>query len=201
MISRSVLLLWAMLFIPLADAANADAPDPAAAPVQTLTAALLKSMQAGRTLSMNDRYRALAPAVEQVFALPLMARLAVGPVWASFSSAQQAGLVAAFSRFTIANYAHNFDDFSGQRFEIDAAVASRGEDKIVRSRLIPAHDTPVELLYRMRDVDGAWKVIDVDANGVSELALRRTDFAAAIAAGGAPVLIAHLNKVSDDLLK
>jgi len=57
------------------------------------------------------------------------------------------------------------------------------------------------LLYRMREVDGAWKVIDVYSDGVSELTLRRDDFGAAIAAGGALALIAHLHKVSDDLLK
>jgi phospholipid transport system substrate-binding protein len=53
----------------------------------------------------------------------------------------------------------------------------------------------------MREVDGIWKIIDVNSDGVSELSLRRSDFAAAIASGGAPVLIAHLNKVSDSLMK
>jgi len=50
-------------------------------------------------------------------------------------------------------------------------------------------------------VEGTWKILDVYSNGVSELALRRSDFAAAIASGGAPVLIAHLNKASDGLMK
>jgi len=50
-------------------------------------------------------------------------------------------------------------------------------------------------------VDGAWKIIDVYTEGISALALRRSDFASAIASGGAPTLIAHLNKVSDDLMK
>jgi ABC-type transporter MlaC component len=53
----------------------------------------------------------------------------------------------------------------------------------------------------MHEVDGIWKIVDVYANGVSELALRRSDFAAALASGGAPVLIAHLNKGSDGLMK
>ena len=109
-------------------------------------------------------------------------------------------LIAAFSRFTIANYAHNFRDFSGQKFEVDDVV-SRGEDKIVRTRIIPAHDTPTNLLYRMREVDGLWRVIDVYSDGISELTLRRDDFVAVIAAGGAPALIAHLHRVSDDLMK
>jgi phospholipid transport system substrate-binding protein len=110
-------------------------------------------------------------------------------------------VIAAFTRFTTANYAANFRNSDGQKFQIDDNVVSRGEDRIVRTQIIPAHDTPVNLLYRMREVDGSWKILDVYSNGVSELVLRRSDFAAVIASGGAPALIAHLNKVSDDLPK
>jgi phospholipid transport system substrate-binding protein len=169
--------------------------------VQTLTTALLKSMRAGAAESKTQRYRNLEPVIEQVFALPLVTRLSVGPEWASFSPDQQAQLIAAFTRFTVANYAHDFRDFDGEKFEIDDNVSNRGADKIVRTRVIPAHDTPVSLLYRMREVDGTWKIVDVISDGVSELALRRSDFAAAIAAGGAPTLIAYLNKASDGLMK
>jgi len=201
MTAKFVMLLCAVLLMPVADAAYAAAGDPAAAQVQTLTDSLLKSMRAGSAESMTERYRNLEPVIEQTFALPLVTRLAVGPDWANFSPEQQNAVIAAFTRFTVANYAHNFRDFDGQKFEIDGNVLTRGADKIVRSRVIPRNDTPVSLLYRMHEVDGSWKIIDVYSNGVSELALRRTDFAAALAAGGAPVLIAHLNKASDGLMK
>jgi phospholipid transport system substrate-binding protein len=195
------ILLCAMLFTTAANSAHAAVNDPAAMPVQTLNDSLLKSMRAGAAESVSDRYRHLEPVIEQVFALPLVTRLSVGPQWTTFSPDQQTQLITAFTRYTVANYARNFRDFDGQRFDIDDNVSSRGADKIVHTRLIPAHDTPVSLLYRMQEVDGVWKIIDVISEGVSQLALRRTDFAAAIAAGGAPTLIAHLNKVSDDLLK
>ena len=198
MTPKFVMLLCMLLLVPVADPAYAGVSDPAASQVQTLTASLLQSMQAGPAEPMTERYRRLEPVIHQVIGLRLMTRLAVGPDWTNFSPEQQNALIAAFSRFTIATYAHNFRDFSGQKFEIDDVV-SRGEDKIVRTRIIPAHDTPTNLLYRMREVDGAWKVIDVYSDGISELTLRRDD--AAIAAGGAPALIAHLHKVSDDLMK
>jgi len=201
MTAKFVMLLCAVLLMPVADAAYGAASDPAAVQVQTLTDALLKSMRAGAAESMTERYRTLEPVIEQTFALPLVARLAVGPDWANFSPEQQNAVIAAFTRFTVANYAHNFREFDGQKFETDDNVLTRGADKIVRTRLIPRNDTPVSLLYRMHEVDGSWKVLDVYSNGVSELALRRTDFAAALAAGGAPVLIAHLNKASDGLMK
>jgi phospholipid transport system substrate-binding protein len=196
-----VTLLIAVLLAPLTDSAQAAASDPAAIQVQTLTDALLKSMRAGSAQSMAERYRSLEPVIEQTFALPLVTRLAVGPDWANFSPDQQKAVIAAFTRFTVANYAHNFHDFDGQKFEIDDNVSTRGTDKIVHTRVIPRNDTPATLLYRMHEVDGTWRIIDVYSNGVSELALRRSDFAAALASGGAPVLIDHLNKASEILMK
>ncbi len=194
-------LLCAALQMAVAASAFAAASDPAAVQVQALSNSLLKSMRAGPALSMTERFRDLEPVIEQVFALPLVTRLSVGPDWASFSPQQQKALIAAFTRFTVANYAHNFHDFDGQRFEIDANVLSRGADKIVRTQVLSPHDSPVSLLYRMREVDGSWRVIDVIANGVSALVLHRSDFDAAIAAGGASELIAYLNRASDDLMK
>jgi phospholipid transport system substrate-binding protein len=199
--ARCAALLCAVFLVSVAGSAPAEAVDPAVSQVQTLTAALLRSMHAGAAESMAERYRNLEPVIEQVFALPLTTRLSVGPDWTSFSADQQQQLIAAFTRFTVANYAYNFRDFDGQKFEIDDKVLTRGADRIVQTRIVPAHDTPVSLMYRMHEVDGIWKVIDVYSNGVSELVLHRTDFDAALAAGGAPALLAHLKKVSDDLMK
>jgi phospholipid transport system substrate-binding protein len=201
MTSKRAIVLCAGVFVCWLAGSVQAASEPAAAPVQTLTAALLQSMKAGSALSMTERYRQLEPVIEQVFALPIVTRLAVGPEWASFSADQQKALITAFTRFTVANYASNFHSFDGQKFEMEDNVLSRGADKIVRTHVIPAHDSPVSLLYRTREVDGSWRIIDVYSDGVSSLALRRTDFAAAIAAGGAPELLAYLNRTSDNLMK
>ena len=200
MTRKLAILLCAVLVLAVNLARAADS-DPAATQVQTLTASLLKSMQAASAVSMTERYRDLEPVIEQVFALPLVTRLSVGPEWANFSPDQQQALIAAFSRYTVANYAHNFRNFDGQKFEIDDAVVSRGQDKIVRTRIVQPPDSPVSMLYRMHEVDGTWKIIDVYTDGVSALALHRSDFASAIASGGAPTLIAFLNKASDGLIK
>lgn len=180
---------------------GATTVDPAVYQVRALTASLLKSMRAGATESMAERYRDLQPVVAKAFALPLVARLSVGPEWTKFTPGQKEAVVAAFSRFTVANYAHNFRSFDGQKFVVDENVLHRGPEEVVRQHLIPLDESPADLLYLMEDVNGGWKIVDVYYNGISQLALHRADFAGAIGAGGAPLLIAHLNKVSDDLLK
>jgi phospholipid transport system substrate-binding protein len=198
---KYAIVLCAAIVLAGADSARAADSDPAVTQVQTLTASLLKSMQPGSAVSMTERNRELEPVIQQVFALPLVTRLSVGPEWANFSPDQQQTLIAAFSRYTVANYAHNFRTFDGQKFEIDDVVMSRGQDKIVRTRIVHRPDPPVSMLYRMHEVDGTWKIIDVYTDGVSALALHRSDFAAAIGSGGAPELIAHLNKASEILMK
>jgi phospholipid transport system substrate-binding protein len=201
MMTRIVMLLCTLILALPLQSASAAASDPAVAQVQTLTSALLEAMKAGPRASMTQRYRELKPAVEQSFALPFMTRLSVGPDWAKFSAQQQAALVAAFSRYTIANYAHNFHDYNGQTFAVDDNVITRGPDKVVRSSITPPGGTPTNLLYRMREVDGEWKIVDVYFNGISQLTLHRVDFASALGSGGAPALIAYLNKLSDGLMK
>jgi phospholipid transport system substrate-binding protein len=194
-------LVLVLFFTPQLNYADARIDDPSAVQVQHLDSALLESMQAGPAISVGDRYHTLEPVIEQAFDLPLMTSLAVGPDWASFSVEQQRAAITAFTRLTIASYAHNFRVYNGERFEIDGNVVSRGIDKVVQTHLIPRHDQPVSLIYRMRESGGIWKIIDVYYGSISQLTTRRSDFAGPLASGGVQALVTHLNSLSDDLMK
>jgi phospholipid transport system substrate-binding protein len=183
--------------------AFAASADPAAGQIDAFDGALLGAMKAGKAAGVQGRYRALAPAVARAFDIPTMIRIAVGPGWASMPAAQQQSLTDAFQRLTIASYAHNFSAFSGERFEVDPNVLTRGPDKVVQTKIYPSGGAPVTISYRMRQSGGgAWKIIDVFYNGsISQLTTRRADFAATLAKGGAPALIGHLNALVDGQLK
>jgi phospholipid transport system substrate-binding protein len=185
----------------LGASASVAASDPAAAQVQTLDNALLDAMKSGETVGITERSRKLAPVIESVFDLRAMTAFAVGPAWAGFSAEQQQAVVAAFTRLMIASYASNFHSFGGERFEIDPTVVTRGTERIVQTHLQTPQKAPVNLVYRMHQADGSWKIIDVYYGAVSQLSIRRSDFAASLGSGGAPELIAHLNSLTSDLLK
>jgi len=188
-------------FAPLTGQVYAAASDPAAIQIERLHTALLKSMQAGSRVPLAERYRGLQPVIEEVFDLPCITRLSIGPPWAKLSQEQQQVSLAAFTRLTIASYAVNFREFDGEKFEIEDIVASRGVYKVVQAHLISPHDTPTSLTYQMHEVGGVWKIVDVYYDGISELNMRRSDFAAALASGGVPVLIAHLNRLGNSLMR
>lgn len=193
-----ILAAAAMAFAPATMAAPAD---PAAARVDAFDHALIDAMKAGPALGVKGRARKLATVVAATFDLSTMTRFAVGPKWADMTAAQRDSLIAAFTRLTVASYAHNFDSFGGERFDLDPNVQARGADKIVQCKLVPPHDKPVALVYRMRQTADGWKVIDVYYDGISQLTTRRSDFAQPVALGGADGLVGHLDALTNKLLR
>jgi phospholipid transport system substrate-binding protein len=101
-----------------------------------------------------------------------------------------------FSRYTISVYANRFDDYGGERFEVDAKPTASPNGAIVGSRIIKANGEPVPLNYLVRqDGAGGWKVVDVYLSGtISELASRRSEFVAVLHQSGADGLIKLLEQ-------
>lgn len=183
--------------VPVAVAAQAT--DSAAAPVVALNAALLASMKAGARAGLPGRAAIVGPAVDRSFDVPLMTRLAIGSAWTGFAPADQQALVAAFRRLTVNGFARNFDGYAGQSFTVAPQVETRGGDKLVRTTLNDPTGTPVAISYRLRQTGagGGWRIIDVFyKNAISQLATRRSDFAAVLQQGGAKALIAHLDAMA-----
>lgn len=176
-------------------AALAQATDPAQLPVKALDDGLIAIMKSGKPAA--GRSAAIAPVVDRSFDLPLMTRLAVGGGWTAIPAPDQAALVGAFRRMTIAQYAGNFSSWSGQAFTIDPKIDARGGDRLVRTTLSSKSGAPVALSYRLRQSGGTWKIIDVFyRNSISQLATRRADFAGVLQSGGAKALVGHLNDLA-----
>jgi phospholipid transport system substrate-binding protein len=178
---------------------HAQANDPAAQQIDAFDHVLLESMKS--KAGVQGRYKRLEPAVQRTFNLSAMLRVAVGPAWVKMSASDQAALLQAFTRYSVANYAKNFTGYSGQQFLL-GGVDTRGPDKLVHVNMTSGSGAPVVFVYRMREYDGAWKIIDVFFNGsISELSQQASDFSSTVNSGGAPALVKKLNDLSDKLMK
>lgn len=187
-------------FVPLAPARAATA-DPAVAQVQKFYDTLLDSMKNAKALGVKGRYAKLEPVVKDVFALPKMTSIVVGPAWDKLSDTQKDALTTAFSRMTIANYAKNFDGYSGEKFVVDPKSTEHKTDRIVMSKMVIPDHADVAFNYRMRQMDGKWQVIDIFLNGyVSEMATRRSDFSDTMKTEGADGLVKKINVLTNKLL-
>ena len=157
--------------------------------------ALLAAMKAGKDAGIQGRSAVIAPAVDKDFDLTEMTRLVLGSAGKALTPEDIARIAAAFRAYTVANYARNFDGFSGERFETDASRPAGAAAVVVPSRLIPADgSTPVELDFVMKGGPDHWRIVDVLAEGaVSQMAAKRVEFVPILRKDGVDGLVASLD--------
>ncbi len=167
--------------------------------VQGLYDALLNTMMNGRTLGQSGRFTQLDPVIRRTFDIASMARLSVGSSWAGLSEAQRQQVTESVGRYISAIYADRFDSYAGQRLEV-TGEQSAPSGVMVKSQIIKASGEPVKVDYMMRRRGEAWLISDVYLDGaISEVATRRSEFAAILRNDGIDGLIAALNRKADIL--
>jgi phospholipid transport system substrate-binding protein len=171
------------------------APDQPGTPiVETLQDALLDLMRNGPELGYSGRRDQIAPVIETSFDLGFIARKSAGRHWKQLTGVEQAQIVEALSRFSIATYAARFSSYDGERFELLSEAPGVHDTTLVATRIVSDERT-VRLDYRLHQIDGRWLIIDVMLDGsVSELALRRSEYASILKREGLDGLLAALEK-------
>jgi phospholipid transport system substrate-binding protein len=167
--------------------------------VQSLYSALLSTMKNGRTLGDSGRFTQLAPVIRSSFDVASMARLSVGPVWTGLSDAQRQDVTESYGRYISAIYADRFDSYHGQKLEVTGEQPA-AFGLLVTSRIIKSNGEPVEVDYVMRRNGESWLIADIYLDStISEVATRRSEFAAILKTQGIDGLIAALNRKADIL--
>ena len=167
--------------------------------VQGLYDALLSTMKNGRTLGQSGRFTQLEPVIRRSFDIASMARLSVGPSWAGLSEAQRQQMTESFGRYISAIYADRFDSYAGQKLEVTGEQPAPS-GVMVKSQIIKANGEPVKVDYMMRRSGEGWLISDIYLDGaISEVATRRSEFAAILKKDGIDGLIAALNRKADIL--
>lgn len=170
--------------------------------VAALEAALVSSMRSGSETTYLDRARRLGPVVRRVVNHERMAALVLGAAWRELESRQRERFVGLLEDLSVATYARRFADYSGERFEQVESRELREDRAVVRTRMIRPRNDPVAFSYTlMRDADAGWQVVGIHANGVSELAIRRTQYARLYAEGGLDAVIRNLQAELDNLAR
>ncbi len=162
---------------------------------------LLGVMKEAKALGVKGRFEKLASPLKQNFHFRLMTQVAAGSYWRKSGPAQIDRLVDAFTRLSISTYASRFDGYSGQSFETEGEKPGPQKTILVKTRIIDPGSDPVDLTYVTRKIKGEWRIIDVLLDtGISELAVRRSEYRRVLKTGGIDGLIDTLNRKADQLL-
>ena len=167
--------------------------------VQRLYDALLSTMKNGRTLGQSGHFSQLEPVIRRTFDIPAMARLSVGHYWGALSEAQRQQVTESFGRYISAIYADRFDSYAGQKLEVTGEQPAPS-GMMVNSQIVKANGEPVKVDYMMRRNGDGWLISDIYLDGaISEVATRRSEFAAILRNDGIDGLIAARNRKANTL--
>ena len=165
--------------------------------VQGLYEVLLTTMKNGHTLGQSGRFTQLEPVILRTFDIPTMARLSVGPSWATLTEAQRQQVIESFGRYISAIYADRFDSYAGQKLQVTGEQPN-GAGVRVRSQIIKANGDTVNVDYMMHRNADSWLISDIYLDSaISEVATRRSEFAAILKNEGIDGLISALNRKAD----
>lgn len=167
--------------------------------VKRFEAGLIELMKARAGLDFDGRYAQLAPLVSETFDIPYMGRLVLSRHWSSLPAADRVRFTAAFEKLVISAFASEVGEFDGEVFKFDQVKPLKRGRMLVRSRLIePDGDVDrFDYVVRMR-ADGTnssgedWVIVNLVVGGVSDLALKRSEYGGVMSSGGLDALLQRI---------
>lgn len=169
--------------------------------VQGFQSVLLDTMKQAKALGVKGRYQRLEPAIREAFHLPLMIATASAPYWQDGTAAQRSRLLAAFHRMSASTVATLFDDYGGETFRIVRERKTAGPTVLVDTQVVRPADDPVDITFVAARLQDRWWIIDlIVGGGISEVKVRRNEYARFLREGGLDRLARALDEQADHLL-
>ena len=166
------------------------------------TAEAFISDAADRTLAIlnapgADDTQRLAGMNELLFQLadvPLIARLVLGRHWRAASEPQRTAYLDAFRVYAVDSLAYRFARLGGGvSYRLLGRCVADGSDALVPIEVtLPNRPDPVRIEWRVRETDGAYRLIDVAVEGVSLVVSNRSEFDSVVNRQGLDALIAQI---------
>ncbi len=181
--------------------ARAETPDPAALQEDakgfvTALVAELSGIADDAARPQAERTRAFRDRLGAVLSIQSIGETMVGEeARAAASAAQIARYEAALPAYIAADWAAQIDLLARRRIVVQQTryFPQRPTEVLVLSRLINENGRPAARIdWRMRQVDGQWRLEDVFAERISQLVTRRSEISTFLEANGWDALLAEM---------
>lgn len=130
----------------------------------------------GQSGEIAERDAAFAPLIESSHDLPYMAKMTIRRHWNGLDDVQRARFIEAFSGLSIATYASRFNGMGDIVFRINAERAMSGGRMEVKTELVETNGAHTSLDYVLHETADGWRIVNIVAEGVSDLALKRSQY-------------------------
>jgi phospholipid transport system substrate-binding protein len=150
------------------------------------------------SLSEDQRAEKLRHMMAQDIDIPPIARFVLGRYWRGATERQREVYVAAYSDYILSTYAAKIGGGGAavDRFDVIRTQVHGTKDFLVHCVVGRAGGEPLRVVWRLRQRDGRYRIIDLMVGGVSLVQTQRQEFVSFIRANGGSVdkLIAELRQ-------
>ena len=150
-----------------------------------------------KSLPSPEQRRKVEAIVYEYFDFVTLSKLVLARNWKQLTPEQQTAFIEEFKQHLSITYGRNLERYTNERVTVTGERQETGGDYTVKSKILRPSAEDVLVDYRLRQQDGAWKVIDVVIEGVSLVANFRSQFQEVIAGGGPDKLIRLLHEKNE----
>jgi phospholipid transport system substrate-binding protein len=164
---------------------------------------LLNALVAAAALSdLDERVDFLTEPVLTSHDFAYIGQLTVRRQWRDWSEAQRGRFLDAFTTFSVMSYATRFSGVGEGSFEVLGAEDAGRSRVQVNTTVARADGSAVPIDYILQQADGEhWRIANVVADGVSDLALKRAEYSSTLSSSGFEGLIEALESQTAELLE
>ncbi len=158
------------------ESAISSDPEPPERVVERLEQMLIENMRAADELDYAARYQRLRPLIGEIMAVERMAHFLFGRDWQQFDAGLRQDFKQAFLDLSAASFAAQFDGYSGEIFSAVEVQRPADDRALVRRMLTTGKGRKIAFDYLMTPDEGAWQIVTIVTDGVSDLALKRSQY-------------------------
>jgi len=153
------------------------------------------------TVPREERVSRFRDLLNEHFAVKTIGRWVLGRNWNQATEAEQKEYLSLFEDLIVSTYVDRFMAYSGETLTVVKTMPATDQDLLVDTEITnPKGGKPIEVSWRVREMDGLFKIVDVIVASVSMGQTQRAEFASVIRRNGGTVE-GLLSKLREDLKK
>ncbi len=174
-VSDPFLLIKSLVFILLFVSLKLNADTGPEATVESLHNALLTIARMDGEDNFGKKYSSLEPTISECFDFRKIAKLVTGSHWEIGLKSEREDFEKSLLGVAVHNYVLNFKGNSKLQFKL-VKKTIRKNKAVIETSLINTGDTTTKLKYVLYKKKERWFIVNVVAQGVSDLSLKRADY-------------------------
>jgi phospholipid transport system substrate-binding protein len=136
------------------------------------------------SISSEEREQYFRQLFNENFNVPAIGRFIIGRYWRRVSDADKQAFLKVFEDAMVQRFLSLLAKNSKERFKIGTVTPHSERDVLIHSRIDRNGAEPYRVVWRVRETDGSFKILDIVAEGVSMAITLRSEYGSVLKNNG-----------------